>query len=90
MKTIWKYGLKMVDSQEINMPEGAEILTVQTQFDMPCIWALVDPKAKIEQRFFVIYGTGHDIYFDMGVKRKYIGTFQIMKGAGIYHLFERI
>ena len=72
------------------MPKGAEILTVQTQNDTPCIWALVDPDSETETRHFEVYGTGHDIHCDMGIERKYINTFQIQYGLLVFHLFERI
>lgn len=43
-----------------------------------------------EKRIFEIFGTGHTIYCDMGVDRRYIGTFQIENGQFIGHVFERI
>ena len=58
------------------MPKDAEILTIQTQNETPCIWALVNPE--------------HDIYYDMGINRKYINTFQLGGGSLVFHLFERV
>jgi len=89
MITVYKY--KIVPNQNsILIPKGAEILTVQTQDNIPCIWAKVDTEAKHEERFFEIFGTGHKIHCDMGVDRKYIGTFQIDNGNFVFHLFERL
>ena len=45
-KTIWKYKLKIDILQEIIMPIGARILSVQMQSNTPCLWVLVDPKEK--------------------------------------------
>jgi len=87
-KTIWKFPLKVTDGQNISMPVGSEILTVQTQNEEPCLWALVDPKATTEIRFFEIFGTGHPVGYDMGVSRKYISTFQLRGGALVFHVFE--
>ena len=42
MKRIYKYQLIVTDRQDVQLPEGAEILTIQTQVDTPCLWALVD------------------------------------------------
>ena len=43
MKTIHKFPLPALDDVvEIYMPPGARILTLQTQFEQPCIWAVVD------------------------------------------------
>ena len=60
-KTIWKFPLDVTDETECVMPVGSELLTVQTQGDTLCVWALVDPdpKAKTESRSFRIFGTGH-------------------------------
>lgn len=85
MEQIWKYELKVDGVQKINMPEGAKILTVQTQFDNPCIWALVNPTNTLTVRNFEIYGTGHNIQIG---SRQYIGTFQVNSGFLIFHVFE--
>lgn len=58
---IYKYELKITDGQNISLPIGAKILTVQTQGEKVCLWALVDPKASTEFRFFEIFGTGHAV-----------------------------
>lgn len=87
-KAIWKYVLDTTDHQAVEMPVGAEILTVQTQYNKPCMWALVDPSAEEEKRYFEIFGTGHDVNYDMGVNRKYIGTYQLDKGTLVFHVFE--
>lgn len=85
-KTIHKYKLKMKDMQEITMPVNADILCVQTQFEKPCIWALINPKLKgVEDRCFRIYGTGHTINY---TNLKYIGTFQLSVGNYVFHLYE--
>jgi len=89
IKTIWKYPLKATDSQNISMPKGSQILTVQTQFDVPCLWALVDPAEKnTEARLIETFGTGHDLHYDMGASREYIGTFQLHEGQLVFHVFE--
>lgn len=88
-KQIWKFEITSKYTV-IEMPNDAEILTVQTQNEKPCIWALVNPKNETETRFFETYGTGHEIECDMGVKRKYINTFQLNGGVLVFHLFERL
>lgn len=90
-KQIWKF--KVIPSGknvDIEMPRGAEILSMHTQDEQPCIWALVNPDAKIETRRFEVYGTGHDIHYDMGVERNFIGTCLIHGGLLVLHIFERI
>ena len=87
-KTIWKFELEIADKQTIEMPVNAEILTVQTQNEIPCLWALVDPDDPKEDRVIKIFGTGHPIVYDAGVDRKYIGTYQLRGGSLVFHVFE--
>jgi len=89
-KRIWKSELKIKENQIIEMPVNAEILTVQTQFRVPCIWALINPKEKKENRVIEIYDTGDDIHCNADINRKYIGTFQLRCGSLIHHVFECI
>jgi len=85
-KKIFKYELKDVGIQEIQLPEGAEILCIQTQNDIPFIWAVVYTNVTFTKRFFEIYATGQS--FDGNTDRKYIGTYQIKNGAYVFHCFE--
>ena len=84
-KKIYKYPLTVEGKILLELPEGAEILTFQTQRDFLCIWALVNPDAPKVKREFRMYGTGHDVKED-GLK--YIGTCQQFNGGLIWHLFE--
>ena len=89
-KSIWKFKLSLDEQQIIKMPEGAEILTIQSQGNVPCIWALVEPDAPKENRCFEIIGTGDFITFENEIQKKYINTFQLHGGALIFHVFEII
>lgn len=82
---IWKFQLAPVESQDILMPAGARILTVQTQRDVLCLWALVDPQARTKPRDIRIVGTGHQA--DMNTMQ-YLGTAQMVGGALVWHVFE--
>ena len=83
--TIWKYTLEVTDTQNIPMPKGSKILSVQAQENRPCIWALVNPNKELEPRRFEMYSTGHPLTFD---SRDYLGTFQLDQEALVFHLFE--
>lgn len=87
---IWKFELEIVDRQFLQMPKGAQILSINYQNDTPCLWAFVDPEAPIEERCFEIFGTGEGIYEDMGIVRHFISTFQALDGAFVWHCFERL
>lgn len=89
-KTIWKFELTDGYKQSIAMPKDAEILSVQQQHDVICIWALVDTSNELENRLFELYMTGENIYYDMGIERKHISTLQRYDGNLVIHLFERL
>lgn len=86
MRTIWKYQIPIKDYFELELPQGAEILTVQMQYGEPQLWALVDPNAQLEFRLFRLSGTGHPI---INCHLGYIGTIQQAEGSlsGIYLKF---
>lgn len=88
MKTIWKYELETLDLFGLDMPRGAEVLTVQMQKGKPCLWAVVDTGNDKENRTFAIHGTGHDV--NNADSKKYIGTYQLMGGDLVFHMFELI
>lgn len=88
-KQIWKFPIYPYKT-DIEIPIDAEILTVQTQNGIACIWALVNPNNNKELRHFELYGTGHDISYETGIEIKYINTFQIHGGDLVFHLFERL
>ena len=84
MKRIYKYPIPVEDLITINMPNGAKILTVQMQNSEPCIWALVDIDEHKINKYFRLYGTGMEVPEGL----KYIGTFQMLNGGLVFHLFE--
>lgn len=94
MRAVWKFPLHLdtLDDDsiiEVKMPAVYETLTVQTQQrGSPCLWALVDTESEPEVRRFRIVGTGHEIPFDAAYGNEYIGTFQLMDGALVLHVFE--
>ena len=94
MITIWKYPISLVGEFELEMPEGACILSVQMQGDQAQMWALVNTERPRKKFAFKLVGTGHplehttpwghnfethDWIFD------YRGTFQV--GRYVFHLF---
>ncbi len=86
MKTIWKFPLIVAQVQDIAIPAGARILTVQTQADHVCLWALVESDAPKVTRRIAVIGTGNPAP-DWG-DLKYIATFQLHGGALVFHAFE--
>lgn len=86
MKTIHKFILEQEVMQDIELPEDAEILTVQNQNEKICLWAMLDPAAPKIHRTFAVFGTGWRI--TTNAKLRYIGTVQLDGGALVSHVFE--
>ena len=85
--TIWKYTLNSQTVQEVQMPQGAEILHAGVQHNEINIWVMVDLDAQNEVRKIAVYGTGHSMLKN---SHKYIGTVQLAGGTFIFHVFEII
>jgi hypothetical protein len=86
-RTIWKYPLALTDTQNVMMPEGAEILTAQIQDRTGlCLWALVNSDAPKQRREIEVLGTGNHV---PEAKRRYISTVQMVGGTLVWHIFER-
>lgn len=92
MKTIFKYPLN-VGYNDLRLPQGARVLTVQTQNNVINLWAEVpvangsghEPETQL--RTFNVYGTGRPIPNEPG---RYIGTVQQLQGALVWHIYEEI
>lgn len=84
---IWKYELPSVPgSIWIEMPFGAKILTVQTQYNKPYLWVAVFPTVvPRKNRHFLLLETGND---KIPIDSKYIGTVQLDEGSYVLHVYE--
>jgi hypothetical protein len=82
---IFKFPFEVKDNFTVEMPDGADILTVQNQRETGCMWAICDPEARKVKRQFAVVGTGHE--FNLKAYA-YIGTFQERGGVFVWHLFE--
>ena len=86
MTTILKYELEITDSQEIKMPGRAIVLDVAAQYDVLCLWALVDTAQPKVQRRFRVFGTGEPL---KGLLRmKFIGL--VVMPPFVRHVFEEM
>lgn len=89
MKTIYKYTIAILDKQEVVMPLGSKILTVQEQNGKLRLWAMVDTDTKVKEiRGIAIYGTGNPMDSHMETF-KYITTVQQHGGCLVWHVFEQ-
>lgn len=86
MKTVYKYQLKTTGEQFVDLPKNAEILSIQTQNNIPCIWVKVDTSEVLHnRRGFITIGTGEPLPEN---PIKYIGTYHLSSGQFIFHVFE--
>jgi len=87
MRTIYKYPLQLTDSQILYLPSNAQILTVQIQNKIPCLWAVIETTVNYtEGRQICIFGTGNPIVYNDNLI--YISTIQLNEVALVFHVFE--
>lgn len=87
MKTIYKYPIKIEEKQEIEIPFGAMILSVQLQNGNPYLWAKVETGNSNATRIIYVFGTSQPIEIKGGAIR-YIDTLQT--GVYVWHVFEGV
>lgn len=85
-KRVFKYPIETEDRQNIQIHKGYQFLTVDTQSEKPCIWALVDDEAPITVARIRTHGTGHEIYESENLH--YIGSYHLLRGQLVFHVFE--
>ena len=89
MRTIYKYPLSVTDQQFITLPAESKVFTVQMQGSVPCIWVIVNPNTNaLERHDFRLVGTGHP-FPDADEWPEYLGTFQMMGGGLVFHVFTK-
>ena len=86
MKMIYECRFSEREYGDIQLPEGAEILTIQYQNGCLYLWAKVDTTKSLVNRHIEVFRTGYEILEDM--KYKYITTIQY--SGYVWHYFERL
>lgn len=86
---VWKFATALcdvTDVTELDMPEGAKVLSAVNQRETLCIYAECDPQARVVKRRFRVAGTGHPL--EQLVNRRFIGTVVFMGGDLVFHVWE--
>jgi hypothetical protein len=83
MKTIWKFEVE--PECIIEIPAGAQILSVGVQNNDVFMWVMVDPSAPTSRRKINVYGTGTQLPENPGV---FIGTVMLYSGNFVGHVFD--
>lgn len=94
MAQVWKYVIPSYGPCifDLNLPEGAKILSLQLQHGEPCMWALVEKNESSNiKRSFIKVATGEGIgdFYEVDEKKmNFIGTYQQINN--VRHVFEII
>lgn len=83
--TIWKFPLRLTNTQTLFLPVGAKCLSVALQGSVPSLWVLVNPQNPPALRTINIFGTG-DTIEDPTILR-FLGTVLMLDGP-VFHFFE--
>lgn len=84
MYTIYKYPLKLVDTQRIRISEISLPLSVQFQGKDLFMWVEHDTTQPLIDRIVHIVGTGEDIPLEILLSR-YVGTVQ--NNGFVWHIY---
>ena len=85
MRVIYKYQLDVIDRQDIQLHQDCDILSVQLQDGVPCMWVMIDQSQPVMRVTIRCLGTGHNNYENHQFL-KYIATIQ-MPSAAVWHWF---
>ncbi len=85
MQTILKYDAYLADDMLIEMPAGAQLLSVQSQNERPQLWALVDRSRPPVKRRLFFKVTGEPISELPGT---YLATVLLFQDALVLHYFD--
>lgn len=86
MRVVWKYDVPIEERPCIPMRQGAEILHVDSQHGGIQIWAIIETEQQDVDRYFRVYGTGHDLK-DMFGHGKFLGTVVDRTNGFVWHVW---
>lgn len=92
-KAIYKYdfGDDVADLIDLNLPTGAEILSVNNQHGRLVLWAVVDTDVETtSSRIFAVYSTGEILHMYIKNTMKFLGTVLFDDGDTVYHVYEKL
>lgn len=88
MLTVHKFHLEIGKLNTLQIPEEAELLTIQNQRGNICAWFLVNTNNLFEERVFSVFGTGSSLNKVEMDDSVYCATIQ--QGEFVWHIFEFI
>lgn len=90
MPVIYKYPLPGEGPFSLELPRGARVLSATGQHGIPVMWALVDPRAPLEERQFLLAPTGIPLHPNGqdSPEPVFLGTILLLDGRFVLHLFD--
>lgn len=89
MKRIFKYPLPVRDLVFLDLPLGAQVLSVAVQEGSIVLYALIDDAEKqTDRQAFRVVGTGHLCEDVLGMR--FLGTVNLHNGALMFHIFHDV
>ena len=76
MNTIYKYELDVTQSQKLELPSNCNILDLQVQNGVPCLWVQLNDACETKVFDIQMYGTGWQLEESIH-SYDYLGTVQI-------------
>lgn len=83
-------GVDWSDNFSMDLPGGAQLLQMDAVGPQCVLYALVDPKAELEQRDFRLVESNSAHELDGSEHVAYVGTFATADRDKVFHLFERV
>lgn len=87
-KTIWKYPLEAGVINDVQLPGGAQILSIAEQFGALHMWVEVDRTNSPSWHKVAVIGTGWANPEIPGFVRKFVGTALLAGGSLVWHVFH--
>lgn len=87
IKKIFKYVIPITDESELQLPAGAQILSVMKQRNEIVLYVIVNTSINVMKTVSIrVVGTGHIIDFDTN-EYKFVGTVSLHGGVLMFHVF---
>lgn len=88
-KQIWKFEIPT--NGRVNVPKGAEVLSVGEQDNKIYVWVVCNPIEKETMELeFEVFGTGHDIPTHLRPEEhRFLGTVYFKKEPLVFHVFQK-
>ena len=88
MKRVYKYEIR-IGEQVLSLPGVGKILCVGTQNDKPHMWIEIEMDGiRTEQKHLIVMTTGATFPEDLEPYMVYVGSFMLLNGSFVGHLYE--